>query len=70
MGFLIDISDDAIANPFPSNIAKLAVCQKKLCVTQTSCAEDIPVPCPSATKFLENLERAMRFELTTFTLAR
>jgi len=28
MGFLIDISDDAIANPCPSNIAKFGVCQK------------------------------------------
>ena len=28
MGFLIDISDDAIANPCTSNIVKLSACQK------------------------------------------
>jgi len=29
MGFLIDISDDAIANPCTSNIVKLSACQKQ-----------------------------------------
>jgi hypothetical protein len=29
MGFLIDISDDAIANPYPIPISRFLTCQKK-----------------------------------------
>ena len=70
MGFLIDISDDAIANPCTSNIVKLSACQKDFAPRQKRRTKQILGPRRDATKFREKLERAMRFELTTFTLAR
>ena len=36
MGFLIDISDDAIANPCISNIVKLSACQNKITIGSRS----------------------------------